>query len=122
MDKECPTCGFKGNPNDSHYCGNCGNNIEVKGNEWKLYCPKKSFILPKDFYFGIVAILIGICLFALPIIEWSNPEILSDIPSYSQSTLAKIIWIIVTAVLTMFGLLMCLYGFDQCSISKEKNG
>ena len=119
MKKVCLVCGFNENPEDSHYCGNCGNNLEDENHEWKIYDSRKSFILPNDYYFGIVSILTGIGFLVLPIIEWSNPEILTGIPTYTHSTLAKIIWIIVSVFLTIIGLFTALYGFNQCYPSKD---
>lgn len=37
MAKKCQTCGFIFNPDNAHYCGNCGRNIDKNGNIWETY-------------------------------------------------------------------------------------
>lgn len=37
MSKRCNHCGFTANPDDAHYCGKCGQNIDANGHRWLLY-------------------------------------------------------------------------------------
>ena len=73
------------------------------------YNTKKSFVLSNELYLCTASLITGIYLVAIPIIEYNHPDML-EVPSYRDSTLAKIIWIIVSILLTVLGIANCLFG------------
>ena len=55
MAKKCSSCGFSDNPDNAHYCGKCGKDIDIYGRwsvydatRWRIYDPNHRAIIDRD--------------------------------------------------------------------------
>ena len=55
MPKKCSSCGFSDNPDNAHYCGKCGKDIDIYGRwnvynatRWRIYDPNRHAIIDRD--------------------------------------------------------------------------
>jgi len=55
MAKKCSSCGFSDNPDNAHYCGKCGKDIDIYGRwnvydatRWRIYDPNRRAIIDRD--------------------------------------------------------------------------
>ena len=75
MTKKCSECGFMSNPDDSHYCGNCGTPLDQ---DWIVYDSSKYTKYPRHVVWGIISLLGAFVCLAYVVVNWFYPNLMGE--------------------------------------------